>query len=92
MKTNFAIAFMLALPSAVFAHEGHSHAASPKTQKKIVQLNTENRNITSLSSGKPQKRIDQSSQSYLIRSQEKSKCVLIATFCLLNPTVYLTTP
>ena len=41
MKTIITIAFMLALPIAVFAHEGHSHAASSKTQKKIVRLNTE---------------------------------------------------
>ena len=27
--------------SIAFAHEGHSHAPSPQTQKKIVLLNTE---------------------------------------------------
>lgn len=41
MKTMFFIALTLAMPATLLAHEGHSHAPSPETQKKIVRLNTE---------------------------------------------------
>lgn len=41
MKTLFPLSFLLCMTSIANAHEGHSHAPSPETKKKIVQVNTE---------------------------------------------------
>ena len=41
MKTLFPFSFLLCMTSIANAHEGHSHAPSPETKKKIVQVNTE---------------------------------------------------
>ena len=41
MKTTIGITIILAFSNVAMAHEGHSHAPSPQTSRKIVQLNTE---------------------------------------------------
>ncbi|TWT86214.1 YHYH protein [Neorhodopirellula pilleata] len=41
MKTLFPLSLILCMTSISNAHDGHSHAPSPETKKKIVQLNTE---------------------------------------------------
>lgn len=41
MKTLYPICLLIFITSVANAHEGHSHAPTPKTKTKIVRLNTE---------------------------------------------------
>lgn len=41
MKTLFSICLLVLMTSVANAHEGHSHAPTPKTKKKIIRVNTE---------------------------------------------------